>query len=65
MISISNRMDLYINPPRILFGKGAIKKLGAEIKNIKESICNLLIITDTNMEKNGILKKSRMILLSV
>jgi len=54
---IGNRIDLYINPPRILFGNGAIKKLGTEIKNIKESIFNLLIITDKNMEKNGILKE--------
>ncbi len=51
-----NRLDLYINPPRMLFGEGAIEKIGEETKQIDERISRVQVITDSNIEKSGLLQ---------
>ena len=51
-----NRLDLYINPPRLLFGEGAIEKIGEETKQIDERISRVQVITDSNIEKSGLLE---------
>jgi alcohol dehydrogenase class IV len=51
-----DRLDLYINPPRMLFGEGAIEKIGEETKQIDERISRVQVITDSNIEKSGLLE---------
>jgi alcohol dehydrogenase class IV len=49
------RINEFQNPKKIIFGIGAVEKVGQEIKSLNAS--NVFVVTDENIEKTGIAGK--------